>query len=182
MSGCSNEPVITGNKLKEACEMNISKQTLSWIAQWEGCEQKRPDGLIEAYLCPAGHWTIGYGMTSIYNRPVQKGDVITQAQADRLFLETVTYFQKEVLQMVQVPLNSNQLTALVSFAYNVGLDIDADTLPEVLGDSTLLKKLNQSDYAGAAAEFEKWVWAKGKKLEGLKRRRKAERFLFGTAI
>ncbi len=158
--------------------MNVSKQTLSLIAQWEGCEKKRKDGRIEAYLCPAGHWTIGYGMTTLYGRAVRKGDVMTQAEADRLFLATVAYFQREVLQLVKVPLNANQLSALVSFAYNVGLDIDADTIPEGLGDSTLLKKLNRRDYKGAAAEFEQWVWASGKKLEGLKRRRKAERVLF----
>ncbi len=162
--------------------MTVSKQTLSLIAQWEGCQRKRPDGRIEAYLCPAGRWTIGYGMTALYGRAVRKGDVITQAEADRLFLETVAYFQREVLQLVKVPLNANQLSALVSFAYNVGLDIDADTFPEGLGDSTLLKKLNRRDYKGAAAQFDAWVWSNGKKLEGLKRRRKAERALFEKPV
>ena len=162
--------------------MIVSKQTLSLIAQWEGCQKKRKDGRIEAYLCPAGRWTIGYGMTTLSGRAVRKGDVITQAEADRLFLETVAYYQREVLQLVKAPLNANQLSALVSFAYNVGLDIDADSIPEGLGDSTLLKKLNRQDYAGAAAEFEKWVWASGKKLEGLKRRRKAERALFEKPV
>lgn len=158
--------------------MTVTQQTLTFIAQWEGCERKRQDGLIEAYLCPAGRWTIGYGMTTLYGRKVRKGDVITQEQADTLFQATVAYFQTQVLGLVKVPLNANQLTALVSFAYNVGLDIDADTIPEGLGDSTLLKKLNRRDYAGAAAEFDAWVWSNGKKLEGLKRRRKAERALF----
>lgn len=65
------------------------------------------------------------------------------------------------------------------FAFNVGSDIDADTIAEGLGDSTLLKKLNAGDYSGAANEFTKWCRNDGKKMLGLYRRRMAEKLLFG---
>lgn len=66
----------------------------------------------------------------------------------------------------------------MSFAYNVGLDIDDDDIAEGLGDSTLLKKHRRGDYAGAAAEFAKWNKAKGKVLSGLTRRRAAEAAIY----
>jgi len=75
-----------------------------------------------------------------------------------------------------------QKDALVSFAYNVGLDIDVDTKAEGLGDSTLLRKLNALDYDGAADEFVKWNKDNGKVVPGLSRRRLAERQRFKDII
>lgn len=79
-------------------------------------------------------------------------------------------FEKGVSDLVKVPLNQNQFDALVSFAFNLGLGN--------LKSSTLLKKLNASDYIGASKEFERWNRAGGKVLNGLTRRRIAERDLF----
>jgi lysozyme len=79
-----------------------------------------------------------------------------------------------VLRRVQVPLNDAAFGALVSFAFNAGLGN--------LGQSTLLRKLNAGDRAGAAEQF--LVWNKGRvrgvltELPGLTRRRRAERALF----
>ena len=78
------------------------------------------------------------------------------------------------------PTTQAQFDALVSFAYNVGLDIDDDTIAEGLGDSTLLKKHLAGDYAGAQAAFASWKYNDGKVMNGLVRRRAAEAALYGS--
>lgn len=123
-------------------------------------------------------WTAGYGHT----QGVKRGDTCTKIQADAWLLEDCTTAERAVHMLVKVPINQNQYDALVSFAFNVGTDIDFDDLAEGLGDSTLLKKLNGADYAGASAEFPKWIKQKGKVLQGLVRRRAAEQNLFRLPI
>lgn len=139
------------------------------IKSFESCK-------LKAYPDPktgGAPWTIGWGHTGPEVKP---GLVWTQAQADAAFLSDLAVFERDVTSLVKVPLTQNQFDALVSFAYNVGSDIDADDNAEGLGDSTLLKKLNAGDYAGAADEFLKW--RKPINLPGILRRRKAERALF----
>jgi len=129
---------------------------------------KHFEGLrLDAYVCAAGVVTIGYGSTGSH---VRMGDHITEVQAEQLLVQDLGRFEKGVTDMVKVPLNSNQFSALVSFAFNLGNG--------ALQNSTLLKKLNQKDYNGAADEFLRWNKAGGRALEGLTRRRKAERELF----
>ena len=84
------------------------------------------------------------------------GLVITQAQADALLARDLNRFETGVTRLAQVPLNQNQFDALVSFSYNLGLGS--------LQNSTLLRLLNQRDYAGAAAQFPRWNKAGGKVL------------------
>lgn len=122
-------------------------------------------------------WTIGWGHTG---PEVVPGLVWTPAQADAAFDRDVAQFERDVTSLVKVPVNQNQFDALVSFAFNTGSDIDADTIAEGLGDSTLLKKLNAGDYDGAANEFLKWNKSGGRVMNGLTRRRNAERTLFLT--
>ena len=131
------------------------------IKSFEGLE-------LEAYLCPAGIWTIGYGHTG----NVQKGQKITKQEADELLDVDLSVFRKGVRNLVKVPLNSNQFGALVSFAYNVGLGN--------LRSSTLLKMLNAGDYNGAADQLLRWNKSNGKVIRGLARRREAERAVFLT--
>lgn len=136
---------------------------------------KRAEGLrLEAYLCPADVWTIGYGHT----KGVKQGDTCTEAQAEAWLREDCGEAERAVARLVRVPITDNQFSALVSFAFNVGTDEDADTIAEGLGDSTLLRKLNMGDYIGAANEFPKWNKAGGRVLMGLSTRRAAERNLF----
>lgn len=151
--------------------MTVTKQTLDLIKKWEGFRDK-------AYLCPARKWTIGYGFTTVNGKPVKQGDTMTREVADKLLIRKAEEFQAGVLSLVKVPVTPNQLSALVSFAFNCGLDIDADAIAEGLGDSTLLKKLNAKDYNGAAAEFPKWNKVNGVAVAGLTNRRKEEKALF----
>ena len=143
---------------------------------------KSREGLsLKAYLCPAGKWTIGYGSTFYEDgKPVKEGDVITKERAESLFKNTIKYFHDEIVnKLLKVKLNDDQLSALVSFAYNVGLDIDADFIAEGLGDSTLLKKVNANpNDPSIEKEFLKWTKSGGKILRGLVLRRQEEANLY----
>lgn len=138
---------------------------------------KKAEGLrLQAYPDPAHGWavpTIGYGHTSAAGEPtVVRGMSITAKQADEILRRDLGQYEQAVEDAVTVPLNENQFSALVSFTFNLGAGN--------LGSSTLLKKLNAGDYAGAANEFLKWNKAGGKVLAGLNARRAAERTLFLT--
>ena len=160
----------------------VSARGIECIKHFESCLKPLGNGKFAAYPDPAHGWrvpTIGWG-TILYpdGQPVKRGDVITQERADALLAWEVAEKAEAVRRLVRVPVNADQFAALVSFAYNVGQDEDADTIAEGLGDSSILKKLNAGDYKGAADEFLKWTRAGGKVLPGLVRRRKSERNLF----
>lgn len=141
--------------------MNLSNNGKKLIKKYEGCR-------LKAYKCPRGVWTIGYGHTN----NVRPDDVITQDEAEELFLRDAEVFENAVNRLVKVALNQNQFDALVSFTFNLGYGIKG------LGGSTLLRLLNNSDYIGAARQFERWVYSGDKVLEGLVKRRKEEKELF----
>lgn len=147
--------------------MKISQAGIDLIKRYEGLR-------LKAYKCSAGVWTIGYGHTA----GVKPGTTITRGQAEAMLTADLVEFECYVNQLVKVPLKQYQFDALVSFCFNVGPDIDADTIAEGLGDSSLLRKLNRGDYAGAADEFSKWVKASGQVQPGLVKRRESERTLF----
>lgn len=116
-------------------------------------------------------WTIGIGHTgSVDGKPVSPGMVISQAKSRELLKADAATATRGVVKLVTVPLNQNQFDALVDFTFNLG--------EGNLRSSTLLKKLNSKDYAGAADEFPKWNKAGGIVLPGLTKRRAAERALF----
>jgi GH24 family phage-related lysozyme (muramidase) len=124
----------------------------------------------QAYRCPAGVWTIGYGATALDGVPVREGDRISEPQARTLLLHQLDWFASQVRSLVTVPVTKGMADALTSFAYNLGAD--------ALRGSTLLRYLNGGDYIAAAQEFARWKHANGQVLEGLVRRREAERQLF----
>jgi len=145
--------------------MNVNKQGIQLVKSFEGC-------FLNAYLCPAKVWTIGYGSTKYTNgKSVKQGDKITQQEAETLLSDTLDEFSKGVSKLIKVELNDNQFSALVSFAFNLGVG--------ALSKSTLLKKVNSNpNDKTIEQEFMKWVNAGGKKLNGLVRRRTAESKLY----
>jgi len=142
--------------------MRISQTGIDLIKQFEGFRSK-------AYICPAGVLTIGYGSTG---KHVQPGMSINTAYGEKLLREDVSRFESAVNRLVTVPMSQGQFDALVSFAFNVG--------EGALAKSTLLRKLNAGDYAGAAHEFKRWNRGGGRVLAGLVRRREAEAKLFNS--
>jgi len=125
---------------------------------------------LTAYQDIVGVWTIGWGCTE----GIHKGMVISLSEAEEMLENELSKFEEAVSKLVKVQINDNEYAALISFAYNLGAG--------ALGGSTLLKKLNAGDKAGAAEEFLKWNHAGGKVISGLTRRREAEQALFLTPM
>lgn len=146
---------LTPGKTTSASGINL-------ICSFEGLE-------LKAYDDSVGVWTIGYGTTVINGVKVKKGDTCTLEQAKSYMASDLKKFEAAV-NKVTVPLNQNQFDALVSLAYNIGTGAFAS--------STLLKKLNGGDYKGAAAQFDVWNKAGGKRMQGLVNRRAKEKALF----
>lgn len=144
--------------------MQTSDKGIALIKQFEGCK-------LTAYQDSVGVWTIGYGWTqSVDGKPIRAGMTIKQETAERLLKTGLVSYESDVSRLVKVGLTQGQFDALVSFTYNLGA--------RSLSTSTLLRKLNAGDYAGASDEFLRWNKAGGKVLSGLTRRREAERALF----
>lgn len=140
--------------------MKLNKEGLDLIKEFEGCK-------LHAYQDIVGVWTIGYGATG---KGVAPGMTWTQEQADSRLNEDLARFTHGVEDLVEVDLNDNQFSALVSFAYNLGIGN--------LAKSGLLNKLNKENYVGASQSFPLWNKAGGKVVAGLTRRRMAEQALF----
>lgn len=146
--------------------MQISQKGIDLIKSFEGLR-------LTAYKAvpTEKYWTIGYGH---YGSDVRHGEKITEAQAEALLKKDLQKYVDGVNSLVKVPVNQNQFDALVSFAYNCGVG--------ALQTSTLLKKLNAKDYAGASLEFAKWNKSGGKVYQGLVTRRAKETALFNTPV
>jgi spore coat assembly protein SafA len=146
--------------------MSVSSAGLDLVKNAEGLS-------LTAYKDSGGVWTIGYGHTA----GVKPGEKITPAQAQQYLKDDMATAENAVRNDVKVPLTQGQFDALVSLTYNVGAG--------ALQSSTLLKKLNAGDYAGAQAQFGKWVYGQNSKgneviLPGLVTRRQNEADLFGS--
>ena len=145
--------------------MKISTNGISLIESFEGFASKIYDDV--------GHPAIGYG-TDLLPEEEQKykDKTITEEEATQLLAFRLSKFEERINELVKVPLTQNQYDALCSFTYNVGAGGFAN--------STLLKKINNKDYAGAANEFSKWNKVNGKDHPGLTARRAKEKTLFLT--
>jgi lysozyme len=145
--------------------LKTNKDGINLLHHFESCR-------LTAYLCPARVWTIGWGNTRYENgQPVKQGDVITQQRADQLFLNILKTFEEGVIRVVRLPLNENQFSALVSFAYNIGLGN--------FGTSTVLRLININPYdPQIRTQFMRWNRAGGREMAGLTRRREAEANLY----
>lgn len=132
---------------------------------------KKFEGLhLTPYLCPAKVWTIGYGHT----RTVHAGMQITQQQAELLLDDDLRLFERGVQRLVTVDLNDNQFSALVSFAFNLGITR--------LENSTLLRLLNRGWYEQVPVQMMRWNKVNGEPLGGLTRRRVAEAALWKSTL
>lgn len=146
--------------------MLVVQDAISLMHRYEGLR-------LEAYLCPARVWTIGYGNTFYENgTKVRKGDKITRERANELFNNIVeNNFAKPLKAMIKTKISNNQFSALVSFAYNVGIGN--------IRRSTLLKLVNANPKNPAIrAQFMRWNRGGGRVLIGLTRRREAEANLY----
>lgn len=139
--------------------MKISAAGLELLKVHEGLR-------LKAYLDTGGVPTIGYGHT----RGVKVGDTCAKEQALTWLAEDVSDAERDVNLYVHVPLKQNQFDALVSFVYNIG--------GARFATSTLLRKLNDGDYVGAAGQFVRWVYDNGRIINGLALRRADECELF----
>lgn len=139
----------------------MSEKGLALVKSFEGC-------YLEAYLCPAKVWTIGYGHTGT----VEKGQTITKDEAERLLIKDLAWAENVVERHVKVELSAYQFDALTSFVFNVG--------EGAFKGSTLLRELNRGNYDAVPRQLLRWNKAgKPKKtLKGLTRRRMAEAALW----
>lgn len=154
--------------------MTPSDACYDLIRRFEDCR-------LQAYPDPGTGgkpWSIGYGHT----KGVGPTDTCTQQAADAWLIDDVATAATAVARAVKSPLTQSQFDALVSLVYNVGPGVKGrrDGIVRLKSGepSTLLRRLNSGDYAGAAREFTQWRKAGGRVLTGLVRRRAAERALF----
>jgi lysozyme len=143
----------------------INEKGLALVKRYEGCE-------LTAYRCPAGKLTIGYGSTGSH---VREGMTITSTEAEILLKRDIARFETGVDAILgDTPATSDQFSALVSFAFNLGL--------HALLKSTLMKKHRAGLFQDAAVQFLSWnkIRRNGHlvPLAGLTARREAERLLY----
>ena len=143
--------------------MTYSPAAIDLIKQFESLR-------LEAYLCPAGVWTIGWGHTE----GVREGLRITEDLAEELLRKDVEGVDQGLEKVIHSPRTQGQHDALVSLCFN--LRGGAIRLPSIA--PKLVAKLNEGDYAGAADELLDIDRANGQVMPGLVRRRAAERALF----
>lgn len=141
--------------------MKTNQEGIDLIKQYEGFS-------ADEYICPAGKPTIGYGHFIKSGESISSP--ISEMDAEELLISDLSVAEKAVSRLITVYLNQNQFSALVSFTYNLGAG--------ALEESTLRRKLNDGQINQVPDEFLKWVFAGGKKLDGLVARRTAESELF----
>lgn len=144
--------------------MQMTEQGLALIRRFEGFRG-------EAYRCPAGVWTIGYGHTAAAGPPVVKpGMTMSEADARRVLAADVVRFASAVRLCLTREVNGEQFSALVSFAFNVGVG--------AFRGSSVLRAVNEGRFADVPERLMLWVKAGGTVLPGLQKRRAAEAALF----
>jgi GH24 family phage-related lysozyme (muramidase) len=178
-----------GRHIKQA-DAGLLTESAEWVADWKG-QSPPPAGdwraiaqpfvanfegfRADAYLCPAGVWTVGYGATNVDGKAVKRGDKITQQAAARLLGDDLKRFYDGLVRVIPAVKGyaPNQQAALVSWAFNVGLG--------AVEESTLKRRLQagENPLTAVAQELPRWNKGAGSQvLEGLVRRRAAEVDLF----
>ena len=139
---------------------HITQDGIDLIKRFEGFSST-------VYICPAGYPTIGYGHLV---RDHETFEEISQEEAEALLRIDVESAERAVLRLIKVPLTDGQFDALVSFTYNLGSG--------ALQCSTLRRKVNRQAHSEVPTQLVRWVWAGGRKLNGLIRRRAVEAKLY----
>ena len=140
--------------------MIINKKGVDLIKEFEGCK-------LHAYQDQRGRWTIGYG----WARNVNPGDIWTQDKADRYLAEALDDYNRAISSYLgTAPTTSNQFSAMVSLAYNIGIGNFLN--------SSVLRNHKLKQYDKAADSFLLWDKVNAKFNKGLHRRRVAERALY----
>ncbi|MDX1923848.1 MAG: lysozyme [Rickettsiaceae bacterium] len=141
--------------------MIINEKGINIIKRFEGFRS-------EAYICPAGYKTIGYGHKIL---PGENYVKICELEAEEILRKDLELAKCGVIRNISRNLSENQFSALCSFVYNLG--------SAALQRSTLRQKINYgSDEEEICIEFAKWVYSGGRKLPGLIARREVEGLLF----
>jgi len=147
----------------------MSERGREWLARLEGGHR------LKAYLCPAGVWTIGAGIarySSAKGARVKPGDTLaSREEAEALFARVLKSYESGVDALTRDDLAQYEFDALVSFAYNVGV--------QALASSTLIRRVNErAEQEEIARQFARWVYADGEVLQGLVLRRRAEAYCY----
>ncbi len=143
--------------------MRISREGLILIRDFEGFYPV-------PYRCPAGLWTVGYGHVLAPHEPIE---TITRSQAEVLLAADVRRSEWSVSALVNVAITQSQFDALVSFVFNVGAG--------AFERSTLRRVVNREDHEAVPGQLMRWVYARGRKLPGLVRRRFEESMLYANS-
>lgn len=146
--------------------MKISEQGIELIKKFEGFSAK-------PYFCPADKLTIGYGHV------IESGEKfpplgISQQEAGDILRKDIEIAEDAMARLIRLELTQYQFDALCSFIYNLGA--------KAFEKSKLLRFINDGEFVLAEAEFSKWVYAGGKKMSGLVRRREVERQMFSGDV
>lgn len=144
---------------------HITQDGLDLIKRFEGFSPT-------IYICPAGYPTIGYGHLVRDHEQDRYQQGITEQEAEDLLRRDVQAAERAVLRLIDVPLTDGQYDALVSFIFNLGAG--------ALQRSTLRRKVNREAHADVPAQLMRWVWAGGRILPGLKKRRAGEAEVYQT--
>ena len=142
---------------------HITDEGINLIKRFEGFSSS-------VYICPAGYPTIGYGHVVRDEDGEQFSDGIDQNKGEELLRQDVHWAERGVLKLIDVLLTDGQFDSLVSFTFNLGAG--------ALQRSTLRRKVNREEHDDVPVQFKRWVWAGGRKLRGLIKRRGIECFRY----
>ena len=143
----------------------ISQQGIDFIKRHEGFSSL-------PYLCAAGKETIGYGHVIKQGEQFPCG--LTEKQAEDILYDDLAEAEQCIFDNVIVDLLPNQFDALVSLIFNIGT--------KAFEKSTLLRMLNSEQFEEAGKQFLRWIYANGKVVYGLQKRREKEKRLFDGGI
>ena len=134
---------------------------------------KRFEGFSSSiYICPAGYQTIGYGHVVHDDEKQRFAEGIDKDEGEEILRKDVRWAERGVLRLIDVQLTDGQFDSLVSFTFNLGTG--------ALQRSTLRRKVNREEHDDVPAQFKRWVWAGGRKLNGLMRRRNTESIIYSA--